>query len=308
MKKGLLVIVYILIIGNILDHILLNDSISNYISDFFNSYDYKLVYDSSTLNNENKYKEYTSNVKNITDYVITNKDQILSVYYTVLNNGINDFSYYCDEKYKDCIKDISTVSDDANAFSYLNSLVHPYNSFKTLNSNAKSNYRVDIKVEKKYNIDDIYKIENKINEIINSLNIDSYSDVRDKIKVFHDYIINNSKYDTTKSNGNSIYNSDSAIGTLFEGYSVCSGYTDTMAIFLNKLGLDNVKIITDNHTWNAVNLNNAWYHIDLTWDDPINAAGIDVLSHDYFLITTGELLNKDLTEHNFDKNLYEFIK
>ena len=307
MKKGLLVILYILIIGSIIDHKLCNDYVNNYISSFFTSTNYKLVYDSNSLDNENKYKEYTSNVKNTIDFNIKNKNEILDIYYTILNNGVNDFSFYCDENYKECLDDISSLSKDEDKFSYINSLVHPYNSFKTINSNMKSNSRIDITINKKYSTDDIYKIENKINEIINTLNINNYSTVEEKIKVFHDYIVNTNKYDKLKEQGNSTYHSDSAIGTLFEGYSVCSGYTDTMAIFLTKLGLDNVKVITEHHTWNAVKINDIWYHIDLTWDDPINSLDKDILSHDYFLIRTNELLNKDLTEHNFDRNLYEFI-
>ena len=80
-----------------------------------------------------------------------------------------------------------------------------------------------------------------------------------------------------------------------------------MAIFLNKLGVDNIRMITTNHTWNAIKLDNIWYHIDLTWDDPVNTLNKDILSHDYFMLRTNELLSKDLTEHNFDKTLYNFI-
>ena len=307
MKKILLVIIYILVIGNIIDHKLLNDSIYNYVYSFFTSNDYKLVYDSNSLDNEYKYKEYSSNIKNTTNFTIKNKDQILDIYYTILNNGLSDFLFYCDSSYKNCLNDISELSNNAETFSYLNSLVHPYNSFSAIHSNLKSNSRIDVTIEKKYTSEDINKIENKMNEIINNLNINTYSSLEDKIKVFHDYLVNTNKYDKNKEKKTSTYHSDSAIGTLFEGYSVCSGYTDTLSIFLNKLGLDNVKVITKNHTWNAVKINNIWYHIDITWDDPINAFDKDILSHDYFMLRTNELLRKDLTEHDFDKNLYDFI-
>ena len=197
---------------------------------------------------------------------------------------------------------------DANVFSYVNQLVHPYNSFKEINSKYnKITRRVDIQIQKKYSDDDIKKIDNKMNQIINDLNINNYSNVRDKIRVFHDYIASINKYDKKKEYGSSNYNSETAIGTLFEGYSICSGYSDTMAIFLNKLGLDNIKVITDKHAWNAVKLDGNWYHIDLTWDDPIVSDGSDIISHNYFLLTTNELLRKDITEHKFDENLYDFL-
>ena len=30
---------------------------------------------------------------------------------------------------------------------------------------------------------------------------------------------------------------------------------------------------TENHAWNYVQLNNKWYAIDCTWDDPLSATG-----------------------------------
>ena len=80
-----------------------------------------------------------------------------------------------------------------------------------------------------------------------------------------------------------------------------------MAIFLTKLGLDNVKVITDKHVWNAVKIDDKWYHIDLTWDDPVVLNGSDTILYDYFLITSDELLKKDLSQHKYDKDLYDFL-
>ena len=109
-------------------------------------------------------------------------------------------------------------------------------------------------------------------------------------------------------NGKSDYHSDTAIGTLFEGKSVCSGYTDAMSIFLDKLKIKNVRVTTDKHVWNGIYLNGKWYHLDLTWDDPIVSDGSNIIQYDYFLITSDELKTKDQTEHNYDSNQYNFIK
>mgnify|MGYP001092294894 FL=1 len=131
-----------------------------------------------------------------------------------------------------------------------------------------------------------------------------------KIKTIHDYIINNTKYDIDKANnGKSNYDSSRATGVLFEGYGICSGYTDVMAIFLNKIGVDNFKVSSDTHIWNAINYNNNWYHIDATWDDPVSQSGVDSLSHDYFVINTQQLKNLDVnnTDHNFDNKYYLYF-
>ena len=200
------------------------------------------------------------------------------------------------------------LAKDKTKFSYINQLVHPFNTFETIETNYSTNGRIDIKINKKYSNEDIEKIKNKMNEITLKLNINSYNDVNDKIKVFHDYIVETNKYDKDKEDGgNSIYHSDTAIGTLFEGESICSGYTDTLAIFLNMLSLDNTRISTNDHIWNVVNINNKWYHIDLTWDDPIVSTGKDVIIYDYFLITTDELKNKNDGDHNFNEEIYNFL-
>ena len=47
---------------------------------------------------------------------------------------------------------------------------------------------------------------------------------------------------------------------------------------MNEIGIDNVIVIgtgtnssgqTENHAWNYVKLNEDWYAVDITWDDPI---------------------------------------
>ena len=86
------------------------------------------------------------------------------------------------------------------------------------------------------------------------------------------------------------------------------GYSDAMAFFLDKLGIENIKITNDEHVWNAVRINNTWYHIDLTWDDPIYKNGGNLTIHDYFMISTKELKDKNDGSHDFDEKIYDFIK
>lgn len=308
MKKVLTFLIVILFLFDIIDRKVFNRYYYNTIIDIINKNDYKLVINSDEVKpNTYTYKNYSTFVKNTSNYLPKNKQEILNIYYTALNNGLDDFSFYCDDNYTNCFNDLSELSDDSDKFTYINHLIHPYYSFSTIESNFNIDKRVDITINKRYSNEDIEKIDEKMNEIINNLNINSYSTIRDKIKVFHDYIASINTYDENKEKNASIYNSDTAIGTLFENHSICSGYTDTMAIFLGKLGLENVKIMTDKHTWNAVKIDNNWYHIDLTWDDPIVKNGKQVILYDYFLISTDELLEKNDNEHNYDKNIFNFI-
>lgn len=309
MKRFIKIVLILIITFDMVDHNLFDDNLYNYLKEAYFKKDFNIVFNEKTLNkNKYLYKEYTSNVKLTDDFYPKNKGDLLNIYYTALNNGLDNFSFYCTDEYDSCIQDVGNLSKDIDKFSYLNQLVHPYNSFKTIKSTSGPNKRIDVTIEKKYSKEDIDNIEIKMDQIITKLNINNYSNVNDKIKIFHDYLVNNNKYDTDKDKNHSIYHSDSAIGPLYEGYSICSGYSDAMSIFLYKMNLDNVKVITTDHVWNATVINNSWYHIDVTWDDPVVNTGENMLRHDYFLINTDTLLKKDLTQHNFDRNLFEFIK
>ena len=126
----------------------------------------------------------------------------------------------------------------------------------------------------------------------------------DKIKKIHDFIIDSTQYDKLKQDNinDNTYKSNTAYGVLVEHYGICSGYSDTISIFLNKLGIENYKISNDSHIWNLVYINGVWRHLDSTWDDPISDNNIN--RDTYFLITYDELNKKNDENHEFDKELY----
>ena len=66
-------------------------------------------------------------------------------------------------------------------------------------------------------------------------------------------------------------------------------------------------ISTINHIWNAVNINNEWLHLDLTWDDPVTDTNENVLLDDFFLISNNKLVGKNTKQHNYDINIYKEI-
>jgi transglutaminase/protease-like cytokinesis protein 3 len=152
----------------------------------------------------------------------------------------------------------------------------------------------------------IGRLNKRIDEIYKDLKIDSYTNVRDKIRAAHDYIINNTRYDSLKISNieDQTYSSNIAYGPIFQGYAVCSGYADAMAIFLDKMGIPNMKVASATHVWNLVYVDNKWYHLDLTWDDPYTSSDINVINHNFFLISYYKLKQWDTTEHTFDQNIY----
>ena len=259
-----------------------------------------------TLTASNDYtRDYDFNyVKRTDDFTPNNYQDLLNIYYTVLNSGEEEFSFYCTDEYSECINDVDSLANNQKVLSTINNFVHPFNSFRHLETSYDDYGKVTLKIEHIYSNNDIKLINAKVEEIEKEIWNSSMSN-EDKIKEAHNYIINNSKYDKDRSDNNIVkYKSDTAYGSLLEGYSLCGGYTDAMELFLEDMGIKSYKISSENHVWNAVYLNNAWYHLDLTWDDPITTDGSDILEYNFFLITTSELSELEGEQHNYDKNVY----
>lgn len=240
-----------------------------------------------------------------------NKQDIINIIYTRLDQGVNEFYFYCEDDYPTCSDDIKDISSNQDTLSELNNFVHPYNSYNKLSIAFDSFGKITINIDKLYSNDEINQINKVVDEILKN-NINEHMDTTTKIRTIHDYIINKTKYDNKKAdaikNGTPLpddYASQKAYGPLIEGMGICGGYSDAMSIFLWKLGIKNYKIASSNHVWNLVNLNNKWYHLDLTWDDPVTSDGTDAIIDDFFLIDTNTLQNLDLTQHTFNKNIYQ---
>lgn len=252
------------------------------------------------------YRDYDFNyVRNTTDFSPKNKQDIINIYYTVINSGMSSFTFYCSEEYVSCIPDVKDIANDQITLSNLNNFLHPFNSFKKIETEYDTLGQVTIKVMKNYSETEIDVINRKVDEIINEVIKADDSD-QEKIKKIHDYIISISRYDKNRSDHNIVtYKSDVAYGPLLQGYAVCGGYTDSMMIFLERFGIKSIKISSSNHIWNYVYLNGKWLHLDLTWDDPITSNNTDIVDYSYFLITDEELAKLDLTQHIYDKSIYQ---
>lgn len=250
------------------------------------------------------YLDYNySYVKETDDFYAKNKKHILDIFYTYLNSGADEFYFFCE--YDSCEKDVKELTDN-NTFATINNFVSPYNTYNRIYISITSWGKVDVIIEKSYTDVEIKKINSKLNEIISNIIKDDITE-KEKIIVIHDYIINNSKYDTEyiENNLNDINNfSHKATGTLLYSKSLCGGYSHTMSLFLNKLKIPNYRISSDSHIWNLVYIDGKWLHLDLTWDDPVTSNKTDVLLDKYLLIETYRLKEFNTGHHNFDETIY----
>ena len=275
---------------------------------FVNSY--LAPYKEITLGEINEYyRNYDFDfVQNINYFIPDNNQDLLNIYYTVINSGQDEFTFYCPKEYEHCLKDVKKIANDQTTLSDINNYVHPFNSFSHIETEYDNLGKVTIKISHVYDSNTITLIKNKVDELFTELTSEEYS-LYKNIEIIHDYIINNSKYDTVKSEEKeSGYHSDTAYGPLFEGYGICSGYTDLMELFLERLKVKSFKVSSSKHVWNAVYYNGEWLNLDLTWDDPVANDGHDYLEHNYFLINTNKLIELDITEHIFNEEHYYELK
>ena len=131
-----------------------------------------------------------------------------------------------------------------------------------------------------------------------------------KILKIHDYLVDNTSYDSTLDKSN-IYN---LYGALVNKECVCEGYSKAFKYLLDEAGIQNVIVIgkatnsegkSENHSWNYVLLNNTWYAVDVTWDDPIIRGGGKLTNkskYKYFLKGSNTMSKDHTTSGQFTTN------
>ena len=134
-----------------------------------------------------------------------------------------------------------------------------------------------------------------ISLLIEKLKLNDLKSDEEKISVVHDYIVTIVKYDNDATSDD--LEEHSAYAGLFNDTTVCSGYALLNYKILTDLGVKCRVITTPTHAWNIVQLNNKWYHLDLTWDD----AG-DKVTRTYYL--RGDKIFKFDKDHKYD-NYYK---
>ncbi len=105
----------------------------------------------------------------------------------------------------------------------------------------------------------------------------------EKVKYIHDTIIAGCDY--TLSGGEYIRDAD---GALINGKALCEGYAKAFAYICQSIGIEAICVSGEvddaPHMWNLVKLDGNWYHMDVTFDDPISDK--PMCEYTYFGLTT----------------------
>ena len=106
----------------------------------------------------------------------------------------------------------------------------------------------------------------------------------EKLLYVHDYLVYNSKYDET-------YSLYSAYDILVNGTGVCQAYTEAYELVLMLCDIPCARSTSEamNHIWNLVQVDGKWYHVDVTWDDPLPDRGSGWTRYEHFLLNDAEM-------------------
>jgi len=217
---------------------------------------------------------------------------------------------YCDNgEYKIVLTGFTLSDDDA----IQDAIFHNKTMFGNITNYTQRFWdnkiiEVDVKVEKTilYELTRGFEDERYFDTTTTQINADAkeiFSTVKDillknitsdmadykKEKAIHDFMVNQYAYDQDLD----IY---TVKELLLSKEGVCQAYADTFRLFMNLMGINCITQTGEanggGHAWNMVMLDEEWYHVDVTWDDPI--ADRDILRYDYFNITDKQM-SKDHT-------------
>ena len=135
-----------------------------------------------------------------------------------------------------------------------------------------------------------------------------------KIKKVHDWLVSVIEYDKTEEN----LNKYSIYGALHDKKAVCEGYARSFKYIMEEIGVPCVLVAgtaqnsegtTEVHAWNYVQIEQNWYAIDITWDDPIvigNAQLTEQQRYKYFLKGSEEFFKNHTENGVLSENSMKF--
>ena len=148
----------------------------------------------------------------------------------------------------------------------------------------------------------ITSVQQGIEHALNSSLSEGMSDL-EKVTALHDYLVRECDY--YQGDLNALENGDNvfkAEGVFIDRAPVCQGYSVAYSQLLLQCGIESCIVGSDtmNHAWNMVKLEDKWYHVDVTWDDPIfTGSGVNqgYIRYDYFLKSDDEF--NELEHHDW---------
>lgn len=107
--------------------------------------------------------------------------------------------------------------------------------------------------------------------------IASAGSTEQKAKAAHDLIARKVQYDDNYLTNPENPFHQSAYSVFCDDHSVCAGYTKAFEMLMNGAGIDTIALLSTDHAWNMIKINDSWYHTDCTWDDMDGYSGYEMI-------------------------------
>ncbi|WP_026528772.1 InlB B-repeat-containing protein [Butyrivibrio sp. VCD2006] len=170
-----------------------------------------------------------------------------------------------------------------------------------ISGEIKYNYYLYFSPGSDYTGDQVAVMEEELINACNSFynGLDLSGDDFSKELAIHDAIIEAMDYNYCVLSNNLIYDlAHTAYGAFVSKNPVCDGYSKAFKMLLDKAGIESHIVAGlgngGGHAWNIVKIGNAFYEVDVTWDDQKDVSGYPynyLLKHDYFNRTTEDFKN-----------------
>lgn len=114
-----------------------------------------------------------------------------------------------------------------------------------------------------------------------------------KEKKIHDMICEKVIYDPYYQSISSNPYNQTIYSVFCTNSTVCAGYSQTMQLLCNAVGIDCGVVTSEEHEWNIVRLNGAWYYVDCTWNDEDDGYVYDYFNRSEEFFMSDHPLNKE---------------
>ena len=110
------------------------------------------------------------------------------------------------------------------------------------------------------------EVEDAIQDFIDEYITDDMSDF-EKEMVMIQWLVENCKYESGDG-----WENATAYSCIVNGKAQCAGYADAFLQTAKACGIEARYVYNATHAWNLVELDGDWYHVDVTWEDPIGSS------------------------------------
>lgn len=152
------------------------------------------------------------------------------------------------------------------------SVSHSANDFKNGNYNQMTSRQRE-------------QVKDAIEEFKETYFTEGMSDFEKEIMIIR-WLVENCTYE--KASG---WKNSTAYSCIINGKAQCSGYADAFLQTAKSCGLEVRYVSNSSHAWNLIKLDGDWYHVDVTWEDPIgnNTYGFSALRNKYINLEDSEI-------------------